>query len=134
MVLLIVVVLVILVISAFIFSQKQNPFRAEYKKLLQELDQITKTHSDSKQAELHRIVSRWDNFIARLLFHYGYKDESVNQRIRRAMEAKFFEYEEFKVVKAFHFLRNQVVHEDKRIYTSDEQLIWAMTSIISRKI
>lgn len=128
-------IFVFILFAIFTFTRnRSNPYKSEYSQLLLELQRISQVNNEAKQAEWQRLISRWDNFIGRLLGSLGYMDESVNQRIRRAMESKLLDYEEFKIVKSFHLMRNQVMHEDKHVYPSDEQLVWAMSKIIKKLI
>ncbi|GEM_PF-3481990 len=128
------VLIFVLFIIFTVLRNRKNPYKEEYSQLLLELQRISRVKNQAKQAEWQRLISRWDNFIGRLLGSLGYMDESVNQRIRRAMESKQLDYEEFKMVKSFHLMRNQIMHEDKHIYPSDEQLVWAMSKIIKKLV
>ena len=106
---------------------------AKFKVIAQDFSIATsETNYEVQQLKLQKVISRFDNLIGNIFDAYGCKDPSVNQKIRQAMQRKVITYEEFKVVKAMHLVRNKVVHEDKQLTSEDVRLISEVMGIIKR--
>lgn len=133
--LLLIVVLAAAVVIPQIFNKDKKAIKAQMSQFMTEFNGIFSTSDhETMQLKLQKFVSRFDNFIGKVLSYYGCVDPSVNRQIRMAMEKKLYSYEEFKVVKSFHLMRNQVIHEDKSISQHDVDTISHVLGIIQRLI
>lgn len=127
------IVLAAVVVLPALFNKSKQELTKQFKEIQFELQQaMSQTDSQVMQLKLQKVASRLDNFIGKLLKYYNYSDPSVNQQIRRGMEAKLYTYEEFKVLKAFHLMRNQIIHEDRMVYQDDVNTMYQVIEILRK--
>ncbi|WKZ30558.1 MAG: hypothetical protein QY314_02160 [Candidatus Dojkabacteria bacterium] len=130
---LVIVVLLVGIVIPRTMKTGLADLNAKYKVIYQEFSQaVSETQHELQQLKLQKVISRFDNLIGHVFEAYGCSDPSVNQKIRQAMQKKVITYEEFKVIKAMHLVRNKVVHEDRQLSAEDVRLISETMQIIGR--
>lgn len=135
-----IVLLIALVIVVFSVANLPRMFDSEGKSLGLMLSRIldeylqANAERDLQKRELmfHKLTISIDRVLSHILYHYGNKDQSVKSQLRSALQRKLLTYEQFTVLKNFHHMRNEVVHEGLQVNGSNEQLVYtAITTMRS---
>ncbi|WKZ23593.1 MAG: hypothetical protein QY312_02395 [Candidatus Dojkabacteria bacterium] len=100
------------------------------------IDEYFLAHTDSdiekKRLRFHRLTIATDRVMGKVLQHYGIFDKSVKQQLRQALERNVVTYDQFSLLKRFHHMRNEVVHEGLQVYGDNEQLVYNALHIVKQ--
>lgn len=109
------------------------------KKVLQEtvkrtVDEYFLAHTEQNLEKrglmFERLSITTDRVMSHILAYYGAHDRSVKQQLRLAMQANIITYDQFRVLKEFHHLRNEIVHEGLRVQGSNETVVYSALLIL----
>ena len=102
------------------------------------LDEYLLAHTDhdleKKQLRLHKLTVSADRVLSQVLAHFGTRDSSVKQQLRSALERNIVTYDQFRTLKQFHHMRNEVVHEGLQVYGENEQVIYGALIVLKNLI
>lgn len=93
---------------------------------------ISHTEGDleKKRLRLHKLTISTDRVLSQVLLHFACNDSSVNQQLRTALNKGIITYDQFRILKQFHHMRNEVVHEDLQVYGDNEQVVYSALVIM----
>lgn len=85
-------------------------------------------HTDSdiekKRLRLHKLTISSDRLLGQIMWYFNIKDSSVKQQLRLALDKNIITYDQFRILKQFHHMRNEVVHEGLQVYGDNEQVVY----------
>jgi hypothetical protein len=131
--------LLFIYLAAVVFPKRHNPntkyLEVAVKGLIDEYF-IAHTEKDleKKRLRLHKLTISADRVLSQILWNYGLKDSSVKQQLRSALERNTLTYDQFRVLKQFHHMRNEVVHEGLQVYGDNEQIVYAALVVMKKFI
>lgn len=131
--------LLFIYLAAVIIPKRLNPntkyLEVAVKGLIDEYF-IAHTEKDleKKRLRLHKLTISADRVLSQILWNYGLKDSSVKQQLRSALERNTLTYDQFRVLKQFHHMRNEVVHEGLQVYGDNEQIVYAALVVMKKFI
>jgi hypothetical protein len=91
----------------------------------------TEKDLEKKQLRFHRLTISTDRLMGQIFAYYGCRSSSVMQQLREAMQQKkLITYDQFLVLKKFHHLRNEVVHEGLIIHGDSENSVYGTLLVL----
>lgn len=92
------------------------------------VDEYFLAHTDQdiekKRLRLHKLTISSDRVLSQVLAHFGTHEPSVKQQLRSSLERNLISYDQFRALKQFHHMRNEVVHDGLQVYGDNEQVIY----------
>lgn len=84
----------------------------------------TDTDIEKKRLRLHKLTISADRVLSQVIGSFGVYNQSVKQQLRMALERNVITYDQFRILKQFHHMRNEVVHEGLQVYGDNEQVVY----------
>ncbi|MCC7304177.1 hypothetical protein IT418_02060 [bacterium] len=85
----------------------------------------TEQNLERKRLKLHKLTVSADKVLGKILAHFYIRDHSLKQQLRLSLEKNIVTYDQFKVLRQFHHMRNEVVHEGLQVYGDNEQVVYS---------
>jgi hypothetical protein len=112
-------------------SSSKKIFDAAIKGLI---DDYFVAHADKDlerhQLRFHKLTIATDRVMGQVMSYYGCKDSSVKQQLRQGLERKVITYDQFQILKRFHHMRNEVVHEGLVVQGENEGSVYNALTVI----
>lgn len=93
------------------------------------IDDYFLAHTDhdieKKRLRLHKLTISTDRLLGQILTHFNIRDKSVKQQLRMSLDKNIVTYDQFRILKQFHHMRNEVVHEGLQVYGDNEQMVYS---------
>lgn len=126
---LIVLLLLVIVLVAIVLPRRLDKSGAALKVAIQGLiDEYFIAHTEQdiekKRLRFHKLTISTDRVLAQVLAHFGVRNPSVKQQLRLSLEKNTLTYDQFRALKQFHHMRNEVVHEGLQVYGDSEQVVY----------
>lgn len=100
------------------------------------IDDYFLAHTDKdiekKRLRLHKLTISADRILSQILWNFGIRDTSVKQQLRSGLDRNVLTYDQFKILKQFHHMRNEVVHEGLQVYGDNEQVVYAALIVMKK--
>lgn len=131
--------LLLIYLAAVVVPKRLNP-NAKYLEVAVKglIDEYFISHTErdleKKRLRLHKLTISADRVLSQILWSYGLKDSSVKQQLRAALERNTITYDQFRVLKQFHHMRNEVVHEGLQVFGDNEQIVYAALIVMKKMI
>jgi len=129
--LLLVIILVVAVLIPKRLDKAGNSLRVAVQGLV---DDYFVAHTDQdiekKRLRFHKLTVSTDRLLSQVLTHFGVIDSSVKQQLRQALEKSILTYDQFRALKQFHHMRNEVVHEGLQVYGDSENVVYTALLVI----
>lgn len=98
------------------------------------IDDYFAAHTDrdieKKRLRLHKLTISTDRVLSQILTHFGIRETSVKQQLRTSLERNTVTYDQFRILKQFHHMRNEVVHEGLQVYGDNEQVVYSALVVL----
>lgn len=126
----IIILLLVIVLVAIVLPSRLDKTGAALKIAVQGLiDEYFIAHTEQdiekKRLRFHKLTISSDRLLSQVLAHFGVRDQSVKQQLRQSLEKNIVTYDQFRALKQFHHMRNEVVHEGLHVYGDSEQFVYA---------
>lgn len=131
----IILLLVLIVVVAILIPQRLDKTGANLKAAVRGLmDDYYSAHTEDdlekKKLRFHKLTVSADRVLSHILSYYGHNDKSVKQQIVKALKAKTISYDNYQILKKFHHMRNEVVHEGLEVYGTNETFVYGALEIM----
>jgi len=132
----IIILLLLVILMVALVLPKQLDHEGKYLKAAVQglIDDYFTAHSDTdlekKRLRLHKLTIATDRLLGQILAHFGVRDQSVKQQLRQALEKNILTYDQFRILKQFHHMRNEVVHEGLQVFGDNEQVVYGALIVL----
>jgi len=127
----IVVLLVALFFSSRLVSGSSKVLVVAVKGLVSDYFVAHSDHDiEKKQLRFSQLAVSTDRVLGKILDYYNCRSNSVKQQLRLAMQKNVITYDQFTILKRFHHMRNEVVHEGLIIHGDNEAIVYSAIMVV----
>jgi hypothetical protein len=131
----IIVLLFLIVFVAIVLPRRLDKSGAALRVAVQGLvDEYFIAHTEldieKKRLRFHKLTISADRLLAQILAHFNVHNSSVKQQLRQSLEKNIVTYDQFRALKQFHHMRNEVVHEGLQVYGDGEQIVYGALTVM----